>query len=126
LKKKALVVAAILAGVVVARVALSSPQEDPLDPLRVAGDTHKLALDNKFVRVLDVHLPPGKVEPRHRHPHGMSVYFTDWKAKVTPDGGAADIHERKAGTFAWNEAVVHSVENVGTTEGHILRIELKF
>ena len=106
--------------------ALSPAADDPLDPIRVAGDTHKLAFENSFVRVLDVHLPPGKVEPRHRHPHGMSVYFTDWEARVTPDGKAPEVHHRKAGTFAWNEAIVHSVENAGTTEGHILRIELKY
>ena len=56
-----------------ASLAFSQSVDDPLDPIKVAGDTHKLALDNKFVRVLDVHLPPGKIEPRHRHPHGMSV-----------------------------------------------------
>jgi quercetin dioxygenase-like cupin family protein len=103
-----------------------SRSEDPLDPVRVAGDTHELALDNAFVRVLDVHLPPGGVEPRHRHPHGMSVYFTDWEVQVTPDGGPPELRQRKAGTFAWSEAIVHTVENVGRTEGHVLRIELKF
>jgi quercetin dioxygenase-like cupin family protein len=103
----------------------SSAQDDALDPIRVAGDTHKMAFENKFVRVLDVHLPPGKMEPRHRHPHGMSVYFTDWTAKVTPDGKPAEVHDRKAGTFAWNEAIIHEVQNAGKTEGHILRIELK-
>jgi quercetin dioxygenase-like cupin family protein len=109
----------------IARMALGQSADDPLDPVRVAGDTHKVALDNAFVRVLDVHLPPGKVEPRHRHPHGLSVYFTDWDAKVTVDGGAPEMRQRKAGTFAWSEAIVHTVENVGKTEGHILRIELK-
>jgi quercetin dioxygenase-like cupin family protein len=115
-----------VAGAALATMAFSQAQEDPLDPIRVAADTHKLALENKFVRVLDVHIPPGKVEPRHRHPHGMSVYFTDWDARVTPDGGRGEVHHRKTGTFQWNEAVVHTVENVGQTEGHILRIELKF
>ena len=100
--------------------------DDPLDPLRVCGDTHKLAFENRFLRVLEVRLPPGKIEPRHRHPHGMSVYFTDWRARVTADGGQPQVHERKAGMFAWNEAVIHTVENAGDTEGHILRIELKF
>jgi quercetin dioxygenase-like cupin family protein len=98
---------------------------DPLDPVRVAGDTHKTVLDNAFVRVLDVHVPPGKTEPRHRHPHGLSVYFTDWDAKVTVDGKPAELHQRKAGTFAWSEPVVHTVENTGKTDGHVLRIELK-
>jgi quercetin dioxygenase-like cupin family protein len=99
---------------------------DPLDAVVAAPDTHVVALDNDFVRVLDVHVPPGKIEPRHRHPHGMSVYFTDWDVKVTVDGKKPETHQRKAGTFAWSEAIVHTVENVGKTEGHILRIELKF
>jgi quercetin dioxygenase-like cupin family protein len=116
--------AAALAGVAFAR-AQAQPQPDPLDPITVAGDTHTLAFENAFVRVLDVKLPPGKREPRHRHPHGMSVYFTDWDARVTVDGGKPELHHRKAGSFAWNEAVVHTVENAGATAGHILRIELK-
>jgi len=127
MRTKTVLAATVVSAValVAARAALSQSPEDPLDPLRVAGDTHKLAFENKFVRVLDVHVPPGKVEPRHRHPHGMSVYFTDWEAKVTPDGGRPEVRHRKAGTFAWQEAVIHSVENAGRTEGHILRIELK-
>jgi hypothetical protein len=126
MKKKMLPALATLAAAVVARLAVGQTAEDPLDPVRVAADTHRIALENKFVRVLDVRLPPGKVEPRHRHPHGMSVYFTDWDARVTPDGGATETRHRAAGTFAWSEAVIHTVQNAGTTEGHILRIELKF
>jgi quercetin dioxygenase-like cupin family protein len=124
--RKTVLIAAAGAAALAARLVLSQTAEDPLDPVRVAADTHRVALENQFVRVLDVHLPPGKVEPRHRHPHGMSVYFTDWEAKVTPDGQPTEVHPRKAGTFAWNEAVVHTVQNAGKTEGHILRIELKF
>ena len=126
MKKRVLLAVATLAAAVAGRLAFSQPAEDPLDPVKVAGDTHRLAFENQFVRVLDVHLPPGKIEPRHRHPHGMSVYFTDWDAKVTPDGQPTEVHPRKAGTFAWNEAVIHTVQNAGKTEGHILRIELKF
>jgi quercetin dioxygenase-like cupin family protein len=103
-----------------------SQAPDPLDPVRVASDTHKLAFENQFVRVLDVHVPAGKTEPRHRHPHGMSVYFTDWDAKVTVDGGQPEVRHRAAGTFSWSDAIIHTVENVGKTEGHILRIEMKF
>jgi len=125
-KKKVLLAVAVGAAVLAGRLVLSQPADDALDPVRVAADTHRVALENQFVRVLDVHLPPGKVEPRHRHPHGMSVYFTDWEAKVTPDGKPTEVHPRKAGTFAWNEAVIHTVQNAGKTEGHILRIELKF
>ena len=124
MRTRALAVIVILGATALAAAAIAPP-DDALDPIRVAPDTHRVALDNAFVRVLDVRLPPGSVEPRHRHPHGMSVYFTDWTAKVTVDGRPAEVRPRKAGTFAWSEAVVHTVENVGQTEGHILRIELK-
>ena len=77
------------------------------------------------MRILDVHLPPGKLEPRHRHPHGLSVYLTDWTARVTVDGQKPELRPRKAGSFAWSDAVVHEVQNAGKTEGRILRIELK-
>src|SRR5262249_58413728 len=125
--KRSPLAAALLVGAVAlaAKTALPQSADDPLDPVKVAGDTHKVALENAFVRVLDVHLPPGKVEPRHRHPHGLSVYFTEWDAKVTPDGGAPEVHPRQAGTFAWSEAIVHTVQNVGSTEGHILLIQLQ-
>jgi quercetin dioxygenase-like cupin family protein len=127
MKKTITALALALAALLVARRTLSQPKDapDPLDPIVAAPDTHKLAFENAFVRVLDVHVPPGKIEPRHRHPHGMSVYFADWTVKVTVDGEKPAVHERKAGTFAWSEAIVHTVENVGKTEGHILRIELK-
>jgi hypothetical protein len=122
-----LILAGAALGIATAAAAmLAPPADDPLDPIRVAPDTHKVALDNAFVRVLDVRLPPGSVERRHRHPHGLSVYFTDWEARVTPDGQPPQLRSRKAGTFAWSEAIVHTVENVGKTEGHILRIELKY
>ena len=76
--------------------------------------------------VLDVHVPPGKTEPRHRHPHGLSVYFSDWNAKVTVDGREPAVNQRTSGTFAWSDAVIHTVENVSKSEAHVLRIELKY
>jgi hypothetical protein len=36
-----------------------------------------------------------------------------------------ELRDRKPGRFAWRDAVVHTVENVGATEGHMLWIELK-
>jgi quercetin dioxygenase-like cupin family protein len=121
--------ALLLAVGLTAVVAISltrAQQDDPLDPLRVAADTHKLAFENAFLRVLEVQLPPGKSEPRHRHPHGLSIYFTDWQSKATADGGQPSVGRRTAGSFVWNDAVIHTVENVGTTEARILRVELKF
>jgi quercetin dioxygenase-like cupin family protein len=120
-----LVAAAVIAVAAVAALRGSQSKDDALDPVRVAADTHKVAFENAFVRVLEVHIPAGKTEPRHRHPHGLSVYITDWEARVTVDGRAPQVNPRKAGTFAWSDATVHTVENVGKSAGHVLRIELK-
>ena len=119
----------MLAGLLLAGMVLAfagTEQRPDLDPLKVAANTHKLAFENQFVRILDVHLPPGSVEPLHSHPHGLSVYFTDLDARVTPQGGKPQVHNRKAGTFAWSDAITHTVENIGKTEGHVLRVELKY
>jgi beta-alanine degradation protein BauB len=112
---------------VVAAITLAGrqQQDDALDPVRVSPETHKVTFENTFVRVLDVRIPAGNTEPRHRHPHGLSVYLTDWDAKVTVDGQPAQVNHRKSGTVAWSEALIHTVQNVSTTEGHVIRIELK-
>ena len=118
-----LVAAAII--VAVTTFARTQSADDSLDPVRVAPDTHKIAFENAFVRILDVHVPAGRTEPRHRHPHGLSVYFSDWEAKVTVDGREPQVNKRKTGTFAWSDAVIHTVQNVGKSDAHVLRIELK-
>ena len=123
--RKFLIAATVAMVVAVAALAGTQSADQALDPVKVAPDTHKIAFENAFVRILEVHVPAGKIEPRHRHPHGLSVYFTDWDAKVTVDGKPPQVNQRKKSTFAWSDAVVHTVENVGNSEGHILRIELK-
>lgn len=125
LASAAVLLAAVTATAAATVLAGTQRADDALDPVKVAADTHKIAFENAFVRVLEVHIPAGKTEPRHRHPHGMSVYFTDWDAKVTVEGKPTTVNHRKAGTFAWSDAVIHTVENVGSGEGHVLRIELK-
>jgi quercetin dioxygenase-like cupin family protein len=123
--RKLLIVAAAAIVIVGAAVAGTQSADQALDPVKIAPDTHKIAFENAFVRILEVRVPAGKIEPRHRHPHGLSVYFTDWDVKVTVDGKPPQVNQRKKGTFAWSDAVVHTVENVSKSEGHVLRIELK-
>ena len=118
--------------VVVAAAALLVAQKpaaggsDRPDPLVVAGDTHKLVFENKFVRVIETKLPTGSHEPRHYHPHGVTIYLSDFQVRITEDGKAPATRERKAGSAAWSEAVVHEVNNVGKTAGHVFRVELKY
>jgi quercetin dioxygenase-like cupin family protein len=106
--------------------ALARPAEESLDPLVVCGDTHKLMFENEHVRVMEARVPPGKVEHKHSHPHGLTVYLADYdvEIKTFPDGKAQTLHRTK-GTALWSGATVHEVKNVGTATSHAIRIELK-
>jgi len=107
-------------------VTTRAPAGEELDPLKVAGDTHKLVLENAFVRVIQSKVPAGKSEPKHSHPHGLTVYLADYtiEQKTFPDGKVT-THERKFGTVVWGEAVVHEVKNISKNASHAIRIELK-
>jgi len=103
----------------------ASPQEE-LDPLKVAPDTHKLLFENKFLRVIEAKVPVGNLEPKHKHPKGVTVYLANYtvEQRSFPDHKISR-GDRKFGTVTWADDVVHEVKNVGKTPSHAIRIELK-
>ncbi len=123
MKKLAILALALLGALVSWRLAAAIPED--LDPLKAAPDTHKLAFENAFVRVLEVRVPPGKTEPLHSHPRRVVVYLSDFNTRTTVRGGKPEDHLRKAGLVRWSEPLVHIVENIGQTEGHVISVELK-
>lgn len=85
----------------------------------------KVLIENDQVRVLDVLNKQGDISPMHSHPTYVSVFLTDTKLKyITPDGKTV-VKDRKAGEAVFSGPVTHSVENVGTTDEHVITIELK-
>src|SRR5262245_43553580 len=115
--------AAAVAAFLVLRASSAAPQE--LDPLKVAADTHTLVFENAFVRVLETRVPPGKTERMHRHGRRVVVYLSDFHTRTTEQGGKPQDNLRKAGLTRWSEPLVHTVENIGKTEGHVISVELK-
>jgi quercetin dioxygenase-like cupin family protein len=94
------------------------------DLVKVSSDA-KVLFENDRVRVLDVQHQPGGKEPMHTHPAYVAYSLTNSTAKTTLPDGKTVVKERKAGDVIWGEPVTHSVENVGTTEFHMLIVELK-
>lgn len=121
--KKLVVLALVLAAVGYWRLAGAVPED--LDPLKVAADTHKLVLENAFVRVLEVRVPPGKTEPMHQHPRRVVVYLSDFHTRTTERGGKPQDNVRTAGLVRWSEPIIHEVQNIGPAEGHVISVELK-
>ena len=103
----------------------SSQQDD--DVLKVIPENYKLLFENKVVRVIEARVPPGTVEAPHRHMRGVSVCMTEYtiESKALPDGDWVRS-ERKLGTVYWSEGSLHQLRNVGKTQSHTIRIELKY
>jgi beta-alanine degradation protein BauB len=96
------------------------------DVLEAASNACGLLLENDRVRVMEVRLKPGQKAPMHNHPNDHVVYVKiDARFKLSFPDGKSSVFELKAGQTLWIEAGPHETENVGTTEGHNLVIELK-
>ena len=107
------------------------PWPDSLDAVIAAPKHHKLVFENERLRILDTHIPPGDLVPVHTH-RWPAVYYTikpgefirrDGEGKVLFD---SRITSRPTGQGVWIECLPpHSVENVGSTEIHLISCELK-
>lgn len=103
------------------------------DAVKVAAKTKdanmKVAIENEYVRVLDVKIPPGEKEQWHTHTWpAVVVYFGLPHSQRFTEGGAKT--DRPAFTqmqvsFDANGQPLHSIENLGTTVYQAYRIELK-
>jgi hypothetical protein len=95
------------------------------DLAKMSPDDVKVIVDNDRVRVLEILHKPGAKEPMHSHPATVVVSLSAFTMKVTTPDGNTLQRDWKVGEVRWNEAITHAVENVGTTDQHILVIELK-
>jgi hypothetical protein len=89
-------------------------------------DTQKLLIENMFVRVWEIRVPPGTFEAKHSHARGVTIAMSDYdnETKSLPDGKVNRGHT-KQGEVKWVEPVTHEARNIGMTEQHVVRIELK-
>jgi quercetin dioxygenase-like cupin family protein len=89
---------------------------------------HRLILQNDYVRMFDVTLPPGKATLWHVHRHdGASVRLEDATIEDQPMGGTAETARPRRGEVTYGATPVartHRVTNVGDTNFHIIYIEL--
>lgn len=105
---------------------------DELDAVIAAPQNHVLVFENEAVRVLDITVAPGETVPLHTHRWPGILYLLSWSASIRRDAeGSVMMDSRTAPppaekTAFWSPALgPHTLENVGTTELHVLGIELK-
>lgn len=90
-----------------------------------ASSSSKVLFENERVRVVELHLDPGKKEPMHSHPAHLVYVLSPAKMKMTSSDGQVKAVELKTGQVIWGEPLAHAGENVGTTALHEVIIELK-
>jgi hypothetical protein len=95
------------------------------DPVKLSPQYYKVLIDNDEVRVLEFRFKPGEKEPMHSHPRGFVYSLVDSKIKATFPDGKSEESVIKTGEARWRNAITHAVENIGTTEAHVIAVELK-
>lgn len=85
----------------------------------------KVEIDNPWVRVLRVKLPPHAKIAIDEHPATVAVFLTDIHEKITAADGTVRNLDRKAGEVGFSEAGKHAEENVSGQPLEAVIIELK-
>jgi hypothetical protein len=106
---------------------ITAPPSNSIAPDRIAADpaSAEVLLENDCVRVQFHNVAVGQTIPMHSHPKYVIYVFNSYKARNILADGSQRIGERKAGEVIWNEAVSHSIENIGTTDIRNLVVEIK-
>ena len=109
----------------------SKPASDlpSTDAVKIHDPNMTVALENAYVRVLSVTIPPGEREPWHTHTWpAVVVYFRlPPSERETADGKKtprAELKELQV-TYDANSQPLHSIKNLGTVAYQAYRVELK-
>jgi quercetin dioxygenase-like cupin family protein len=104
---------------------LVQEREGGPDPLRVASHSHKLLLENKFVRVLLFHLIPGQRTRPLYHPDHVSYVLSGGILRETLSNRRVIREVWRPRQAKWVEGGIHAVQNIGMSEVRLLVVELK-
>ena len=95
------------------------------DAVQAASHAYSVVLENDRVRVLEYRGAPGTKADMHSHPDLVAVALRGGKVRFALANGQtqdADLADGEAGFF---EATEHMTENAGSSDIHMLLIELK-
>jgi beta-alanine degradation protein BauB len=96
-----------------------------LDPTQTDPDNYKVIFENDRVRVLDFRDTPGTKTKPHQHPDSLLLMLSNFRRRLTIGDNVREVTV-EAGQAVWSPAQVHIGENVGTTDTHVVFVELKY
>jgi quercetin dioxygenase-like cupin family protein len=95
------------------------------DPTVTDGDKYKVVLENDRVRVLEYRDSPGERTSPHHHPDYVLCALSAFRRRLVLSEGREAVREFRPGEVAFGKAQSHIGENVGSSETHVLIVELK-
>ena len=95
------------------------------DPTKVEPTHYKLAFENEYVQVVNVHYGPHEKSSMHAHPGGVVVVLTAGHLRFTDENGKTQEVSAKAGESRWFPPFKHRVENLGATSYNAVYIGIK-
>lgn len=98
------------------RVSADPPQTDP--------DKYKVIFENDRIRVLEYTDKPGDRTSPHAHPDSVMYTRSSFERRLIHGDQHRDV-QLQAGRVNWLSAQEHSGENIGTSDSHVIFVELK-
>jgi quercetin dioxygenase-like cupin family protein len=95
------------------------------DAAAVTPQVVKVKLDNDHVRVLEAISNPGDKEDWHSHPATVVYVVSGGKLRISTRDGKSNDVEFKTGDTLYRPPVTHSALNIGTTQLHVIIVEMK-
>jgi quercetin dioxygenase-like cupin family protein len=95
------------------------------DPTITDPDKYSVVYENERVRVLEYRDEPGARTSPHEHPDSVMITLSGFRRRLVSGSGESREVTLDAGEVRWLHAQVHSGENTGETETHVLFVELK-
>jgi quercetin dioxygenase-like cupin family protein len=95
------------------------------DPIKVEPTHYKLAFENEYVQVVNVHYGPHERSGLHAHIGGVVVVLTAGHLRFTDENGKTREVFAKPGESRWYPPFKHRVENLGDTAYNAVYIGIK-
>jgi quercetin dioxygenase-like cupin family protein len=95
------------------------------DPTKVEPTHYKLAFENEWVQVVNIHYGPHEKSGIHDHPGGVVVILTEGHLKFTDQHGKVQEVYANPGESRWFPPFKHRVENLGDTAYNAVYIGIK-
>jgi hypothetical protein len=99
---------------------VAAPDAPTTDP-----DKYHVVLDNEHVRVLDYTDRPGQKTSPHHHPDFVLHALGPFERRLHFADGTSRLVSFHGGETVFMAAQTHAGENIGTTDTHVLIVELK-